>query len=71
MNLDFEEGLLVTDVEPDSPYTGELVAGMLVLEANDRTLYSLADLREAVRRGPNRLWVYYRGNRGYLGIRIR
>jgi len=71
MNLDFEGGVMVAEVEPDSPYFRELTPGMVILEANDQTIFSIADLRDAIRQGPNRLWVYYRGNRGYLGIRVR
>lgn len=69
-NLDVGSGLVITDVEPRSPYAGSLRPGMVIMEVNDRNVETVGDLQNSLRPGANRFWVYFRGNRGYLALRI-
>lgn len=70
-NLDVDNGLLVTEVNPRSPYAQVLAAGMVILEVNDESVDSVGRLNELLQSGRvNKLWVSYRGNRGFLALRI-
>lgn len=64
------EGLIVTDVTVDSPYSRALSEGMVIMEINDRPVESVSEAREALRSGANKLFVYSRGRTGYLAIRV-
>jgi serine protease Do len=70
LRVDFDDGLIVREVAPDSPFAGQIVPGMIIREVNGEAVFNLQDMREALRRGPNRLWVYFRGNTLFLGIRV-
>lgn len=70
LRIDFDDGLLVQEVSPTSPFVGQILPGMVIREVNGETVFDLADFRENLQRGPNRLWVYFRGNTLYLGIRV-
>lgn len=66
------EGLVVTSVQARSPYAGVLREGMVILEINDRPITDHAAARAALRSGSvNKLWVFFRGNRGFLALRVR
>lgn len=65
------DGLLITAIEASSGYSRYLRPGMVFLEINDRPVTSLAEGREALRRGVNKLYVYDRGQAGYLALRLR
>jgi serine protease Do/serine protease DegQ len=70
-NLEEESGVIVTDVEARSPYAQVLVAGMVILEVNDVEVESVGELTENLRPGRvNKLWVSFRGNNGYLALRV-
>jgi len=70
-NLDLENGLIVTEVEPRSPYAGSLAPGMVIMEVNDQSVETVGDLQDVLRRGQaNKFWVYFRGNRGFLALRV-
>jgi serine protease Do/serine protease DegQ len=71
-NLREDEGLLITAIDARSPYANTLNAGMVILEVNDRKVRSVDDLRGALVAGRvNKLWVSWRGNRGFFGLRMR
>lgn len=56
------EGLLVTAVDPSSPYANRFVANMLVLEVNREPASDIASARAALRSGArNLIYVYFRG----------
>jgi len=65
------DGLLVAEVDPRSQHSRGLRAGMVIVEINDRPVRTLRDARELLRKGANRLWIYERGENGYLVIRIQ
>jgi len=70
-NLDLDEGILVTEVNPRSPYAKVLAPGMIILEINDQPVTTIGQLNEHLHRGRvNKLWVSYRGNNGFLALRI-
>lgn len=70
-NIEESEGVIVTDVEARSPYAQVLVAGMVILEVNDIAVSSVGELVGSLRPGRvNKLWVSYRGNNGYLALRV-
>lgn len=70
-NLEEEEGVLVTEVSVRSPYATVLTPGMVIIEVNDATVNSIGDLNERLRPGRvNKLWVSFRGNRGYVALRL-
>lgn len=64
-------GIVVVDVERNSPYRNSLRVGMVILEINGRKVETLEEAQEAVQGGRiNRLYVSYQGSRGYLAVRI-
>lgn len=70
-DLDIEEGILVTEVTPRSPHAQVLAPGMVILEVNDQRVRTIGELTENLRPGRvNKLWVSFRGNRGFLALRI-
>ena len=71
-NLEESEGVLVTDVTARSPYSQILAPGMVILEVNDAAVSSVGQLNENLRSGRvNKLWVSFRGNRGYVALRVK
>lgn len=70
-NTTEEHGLLVTEVNARSPFASVLSAGMVILEVNDQPVRTLADLDANLRRGAvNRVWISFRGNRGFVALRV-
>jgi serine protease Do/serine protease DegQ len=56
------DGLLVTEVDPNSPYSDRFALSMLVLEVNREPVKTIAEAKEALRSGArNLIFVYYRG----------
>ena len=70
LNLDVDEGVLVTEVSPRSPHTQVLARGMVILEVNDNRVSTIGKLSRELKSGVNKLWVNFRGNRGYLALRL-
>jgi serine protease Do len=71
-NLREERGLVVIAVDARSPYASSLTRGMVILEVNDKPVDSLDDLRSHLVRGRvNKLWISFRGNRSFFGLRVR
>ncbi len=69
-NVDVDEGILVTEVSPRSPHTQILARGMVILEVNDNPVTTIGQLSRELKQGVNKLWVNFRGNRGYLVLRL-
>ncbi len=71
-NTEEERGLIITEVNPRSPYANVLAPGMVILEVNDVAVNTIGELGAALRSGRvNKLWVSFRGNRGFLALRVR
>lgn len=69
--LDVDAGVVVTEVNARSPYAQLLAAGMVILEVNGTPVSTIGQLSESLVSGrANRLWVSYRGNRGFLALRV-
>jgi serine protease Do/serine protease DegQ len=69
--MDEERGVVVTEVSPRSRYSSALTPGMVILEVNDQPVDSIADLRQQLRSGAvNKLWISFRGNRGFIALRV-
>jgi serine protease Do/serine protease DegQ len=64
-------GLVVTEVDPKSPNHDRLAAGAIILEINRRPVTTVAEAREALGKGRNLLYIYYRGLLRYVTIQIR
>jgi S1-C subfamily serine protease len=70
-DVDLDEGIIVTEVNPRSPYAQILAPGMVIIEVNDTRVSTVGELSENLRSGRvNKLWVSFRGNRGYLALRM-
>ena len=70
-NIEEETGIIVTEVNPRSPFSQVLASGMVILEVNDVEVSTIGGLGANLRPGRvNKLWVSFRGNRGYLALRI-
>ncbi|MCC5807681.1 MAG: Do family serine endopeptidase [Opitutales bacterium] len=63
------EGVVITAVEPRSPFARTLREGMVLVELNDRPVETVADARRLLRRGANKLYIFDRGRFGYLAVR--
>jgi len=64
-------GILITEVQPDSPYARYLEPGVVILGINGHPTTRLSDARGALIRGANKIDFYRRGRFGYLALRIR
>lgn len=64
------EGLLISSVAPDSPFSRYMSEGMVIVEINDRPVVEIAEARETLRTGANKIYFYHRGRLGYLAIRL-
>ena len=65
------EGLVITTVRADSPFSPPVQEGMVILEINHRKVDSIQDARKILRQGSNALYIYDRGSTGYIALRIR
>ncbi|MBL9194519.1 MAG: Do family serine endopeptidase [Opitutaceae bacterium] len=71
LNLDERVGgLVVTEVEPTSPYADKLLPNMVIIEINREPVESVNGARESLKPGPNLLLVYFRGRYSYIGVPI-
>ncbi|NDV61381.1 Do family serine endopeptidase [Puniceicoccales bacterium CK1056] len=70
-NLNVDTGLLITEVNPRSPHAQVLARGMVILEVNDEPVETVGQLNNLLVPGKvNKLWVVYRGNRGFIALRM-
>ena len=66
-----ENGIIVTEVKPRSPHARVLAPGMVILEVNDVPVNTVGEFSAQLNRGRvNKLWVDFRGNRGFLALRV-
>ncbi len=65
------KGVVVTKVAADSPFARVMAPGMQILEVNDKSVESVADVARLLRKGAvNRLWIAFRGQARYVAVRI-
>ncbi len=64
------DGLIIEDVDVDSGLTRSLSEGMLIIEINGNPVNTVREARDALRSGINRLYVYRRGNYGFVAVRM-
>lgn len=64
------DGLLVKSVDKDSPFARTFRSGVVVLEANGVRLENINQFEENLRDGINRFYIWYRGNYGFVGVRL-
>lgn len=70
-DLEPDEGVVVTEVNARSPYSTTLARGMVILEVNDTPVTNVGELTRALREGRvNKLWVWFRGNEGFVALRV-
>lgn len=69
-NLDSDEGVIITSVDARSPFANTLQEGMVILEVNRHVVKSVDDVKRLLRSGSNLIWVNYRGQSGYIPLRV-
>lgn len=69
--IDLDSGLVITEVDARSPHANTLAPGMVILEVNDKEVNTIGELDKALMRGRvNKFWVSFRGNRGFIALRV-
>jgi len=63
-------GLLITTIDPESPFARRLQEGMVIIEVNDDDVASVRDARDQLRPGINKLYIYHRGRTVFIAIRV-
>lgn len=63
-------GIIVTDVAKNSPFAAHVPDGTVISEVNGNAVRGIAEAREALRKGSNRIFVHYRGREGYIAFRL-
>lgn len=64
------EGIVISKIDLDSPYSRTLSEGLLILEINGQKIDSVKKARELIKPGINRLYIYRRGRFGFIGVKI-
>jgi serine protease Do len=64
------DGVLISDVLPESPYADLMVRGMVILEVNDEAVTTPEQLEEQLQEGVNRLYILSSGTNHFIVIRI-
>ena len=65
------DGLVITAIDPESPYARRLAVGAVIVEVNREAVKDLGSARSLMRDGRNLLLVYYRGTFRYLAVDSR
>ncbi len=63
------QGLVIIEVSNDSPHTGNLQPGMVILGINRTKVQTTSEAAELFKPGKNLLYVYYQGRNNFLVIR--
>lgn len=73
LNIDLRvTGLLITDIDDDSPYRDRLAANAVIMEINRVPVQDLGQARELIQQGRrNLLAIYYRGAARYVVITVK
>ncbi|MBH54465.1 MAG: protease Do [Opitutaceae bacterium] len=62
-------GLVVTEVSGDSPFSDNLMPGMVIMGINRKKVETLSEAYDLLTPGKNLLYVYYEGRNNFLVIR--
>lgn len=63
------DGLVISSVEPTSPYAANLAEGMIIISVNRQPVTSVREFREALREGEqNLLRIYFRGRFNHIPL---
>ncbi len=67
------DGVLISDISSDSAYNRVLAEGILILRVNGNAVESVEDVRESLKPGINRLYVFVpgRGNFGFIAVKVQ
>jgi S1-C subfamily serine protease len=63
-------GVYVKSLTAESPFSDVLRPGVVIVQANRVPVRTIDDIRDNLRIGINRFYVWYRGNFGYVGVRL-
>ena len=63
-------GLFVKSLDEESPFSDVLRPGVVIVEVNRKPVKTINDFRNNLQRGVNHLYVWYRGNYGYIAVRL-
>ena len=64
-------GVFVQEVAADSPYTKDLIQGMVIIEVNGKFVATPDAVQAQLRTGVNTLYVWNAGNWRYLVLRLK
>jgi S1-C subfamily serine protease len=64
------EGVLVADVEPDSPFADKLERLMVILEINGEAVEEPGDVEELFKKGMNRLYIWADGQKRFIVLKL-
>lgn len=64
------QGIVITQVDPNAEYRRSLAVGMVITEVNGKPVDSLSTLKEAIRSGINRFYVWSKGYYAFVVVRI-
>ncbi|MBL4575900.1 MAG: trypsin-like peptidase domain-containing protein [Opitutaceae bacterium] len=63
-------GMVIRKVTKNSGLKGSLREGMVILEVNGQAVNQLQDIRDQLVSGANKLYIYHRGQTGFLALRL-
>jgi Do/DeqQ family serine protease len=64
------EGIVITALDDNSPFQGQLVSGAVIVSLNREAVTDLASARQLLRPGRNLAFIYYRGNYRYVILNV-
>ncbi|MFU8847608.1 MAG: Do family serine endopeptidase [Opitutales bacterium] len=64
------DGVLVVDVEEDSPFAGKLDRAMVILEVNGEAVDTAEAIEQRLKDGMNRLYVWAGGQKRFIVLRL-
>lgn len=65
------DGVLISDVLPESPYSGLMERGMVILEVNGQAVATPEELEAQLQVGQNRLYVWRNGMNHFIALYIQ
>jgi len=69
--LSSNDGIVITSVSAESPFSRILAVGMQIIEVNDVPVKSVSQAVKLLKKAAvNRLWITYHGQNGYVAIRV-
>lgn len=64
------QGLVVTEIRPDSPFADQLPVGAVILEINRQPVSDIGTAAASLRQGGNMVYIYYRGAFRFITITV-